>query len=43
MQERFAGMGLESMILMPDAFRAFIAKEFKKWGDVVKAANIKAE
>ncbi len=42
-KERFAGMGLETMILMPDAFRPFIAKELRKWGDVVKAANIKAE
>jgi len=42
-KERFAGMGLETMILMPDAFRPFIAKELKKWGDVVKAANIKAD
>ncbi len=42
-KERFGGMGLETMILMPDAFRPFIAKELKKWGDVVKAANIKAD
>jgi tripartite-type tricarboxylate transporter receptor subunit TctC len=42
-KERFAGMGLETMILMPHAFRPFIAKELKKWGDVVKAANIKAD
>jgi tripartite-type tricarboxylate transporter receptor subunit TctC len=42
-KERFASMGLESMILMPDAFRAFIANELRKWSDVVKAANIKAE
>ena len=42
-KERFAGMGLETMILMPDAFRPFIAEELKKWGDVVKAANIKAD
>jgi tripartite-type tricarboxylate transporter receptor subunit TctC len=42
-KERLAGMGLETMILMPDAFRPFIAKELKKWSDVVKAANIKAE
>ena len=42
-KERLAGMGLESMILMPDEFRPFIAKELRKWGDVVKAANIKAE
>jgi len=42
-KERFTAMGLESMILMPEAFRPFIARELKKWGDVVKAANIKAE
>ena len=42
-KERFTGMGLEVTLLGPDAFRQYIAKELKKWGDVVKAAGIKAE
>jgi tripartite-type tricarboxylate transporter receptor subunit TctC len=42
-RERFTTMGLETTILPPEAFRAFIAKELRKWGEVVKAANIKAE
>jgi tripartite-type tricarboxylate transporter receptor subunit TctC len=42
-RERFTGMGLETTILLPDAFRPFIAKELQKWGAVARAANIKAE
>jgi tripartite-type tricarboxylate transporter receptor subunit TctC len=42
-RERFLGIGLESFILMPREFRAFIAADLKKWAEVVKAANIKAE
>ena len=42
-KERFIAMGLEPQTLLPDAFKSFIAKELKKWGDVVKTANIKAD
>lgn len=42
-RERFLGIGLDPIILMPDEFRTFIAGEIKKWADVVKLANIKAE
>ena len=42
-RERFAGMGLEPLTLMPREFYAYIAAELKKWAEVVKAANIKAE
>jgi tripartite-type tricarboxylate transporter receptor subunit TctC len=42
-KERFVGMGLEVTLLGPDAFRQYIAKELKKWGDVTKAAGIKPE
>ena len=42
-RERFAGMGLEPLTLMPREFHAYIAAELKKWAEVVKAANIKAE
>lgn len=42
-RERFLGLGLEPMALMPREFRAFVAAELKKWAGVVKAANIRAE
>jgi tripartite-type tricarboxylate transporter receptor subunit TctC len=42
-RERFLGLGLEPLILQPGEFRAYIAAEIKKWTDVVRAANIKAE
>jgi len=42
-RERFLGIGLESLILMPREFRAFVAADLTKWAEVVKAANIKAE
>ena len=42
-RERFLGIGLEPLILMPREFRAYIAADLKKWAEVVKAANIKAE
>ncbi len=42
-RERFAGLGLEPLILMPREFQAYVAADLKKWAEVVKAANIKAE
>ena len=42
-RERFLGIGLDPIILMPEEFRLFIASEIRKWADVVKLANIKAE
>ena len=42
-RERFLGLGLEPLTLMPREFHAFSAAELKKWAEVVKAANIKAE
>jgi len=42
-RERFLGIGLEPLILMPREFHAYIAADLKKWAEVVKAANIKAE
>jgi hypothetical protein len=29
--------------MTPDEFRKFIADETEKWGNVIRAANIKAE
>jgi tripartite-type tricarboxylate transporter receptor subunit TctC len=42
-RERFLGLGLDSLILMPAEMRSYVAAELKKWADVAKAANIKAE
>lgn len=42
-RERFLGLGLEPLTLMPREFRAYIGSELKKWAAVVKAANIKVE
>jgi hypothetical protein len=42
-RERFLGLGLEQLTLMPREFHAFIAAELKKWAEVVKVANIRAE
>jgi tripartite-type tricarboxylate transporter receptor subunit TctC len=42
-RERFLAIGLESFMLMPKEFHAFIATDLKKWAEVARAANIKAE
>ena len=42
-RERFLGLGLEPLILPSGEFRSYIAAEIKKWTDVVKSANIRAE
>jgi len=42
-RERMLGLGLETMILTPEPFAQFIARDLKKWAEVVKAANIKAQ
>ena len=42
-RERFQGLGLEPLILMPREFRAYVAADLKLWAEVTKAANIKAE
>ena len=42
-RERFLGLGLEPLLLMPREFHTYIAAELKKWAEVVKAANIRAE
>jgi len=42
-RERLVGLGLETAMMMPDAFKPFIARELKKWAEVVKAANIRAD
>ena len=42
-RERMVGLGLETMILTPEPFGQFIARDLRKWAEVVKAANIKAQ
>jgi len=42
-RERFLGLGLEPLILQSAEFRSYIAAEIKKWTDVVKSANIRAD
>jgi len=42
-RERMLGLGLETMILTPEPFGQFIARDLRKWAEVVKAANIKAQ
>jgi tripartite-type tricarboxylate transporter receptor subunit TctC len=40
-QAQFAKQGLDAMLGTPDETRAFVAGEYKRWGDVIKKANIK--
>jgi tripartite-type tricarboxylate transporter receptor subunit TctC len=40
---RFAGLGVDPMSMTPTAFGKFIADETEKWGNVIRALNIKAE
>ena len=41
--ERLLAEGTVPTPSSPDAFAAYIKSEYKKWGDVVKMANIKGE
>jgi tripartite-type tricarboxylate transporter receptor subunit TctC len=43
MKARYADLGAEPMILTPAEFGKYMADETKKWGKVVKFANIKPE
>ena len=40
---RFASLGVDSMSMTPAAFGKLIADETEKWGNVIRALNIKAE
>ncbi|MCC6531208.1 MAG: tripartite tricarboxylate transporter substrate binding protein [Burkholderiales bacterium] len=42
-RERMLGLGLETMILTPKPFAQFIVRDLKKWAEVVRLANIKAQ
>ncbi len=43
MQARFTDLGAAPMIMTPAELKAYMASEVKKWGEVVRAANIKPE
>ena len=43
MHARFTALGAEPMIMTPAELKAYMASEVKKWGDVVRVANIKPE
>jgi tripartite-type tricarboxylate transporter receptor subunit TctC len=40
---RFAGLGVDTISMTSAAFGKFIADEAEKWGNVIRAASIKAE
>ena len=40
---RLVGLGAEPMPMTPAAFGDFIVQQTEKWGNVIRAANIKAE
>jgi tripartite-type tricarboxylate transporter receptor subunit TctC len=42
-KERFEGMGVEPGALSPAAFGDLVRTESKKWGDIIKRADIKVE
>lgn len=43
LRERFAAMSVEIVGGPPEAFARYINSELKRWGEVVRAANIKVE
>lgn len=43
LRERFAAMSVEIVGGRPEAFARYINSELKRWGEVVRAANIKVE
>jgi tripartite-type tricarboxylate transporter receptor subunit TctC len=43
LRERFAAMSVETVGGQPEAFARYMSAELKRWGEVVRAANIKVE
>ena len=43
LRERFAGIGMEPISSTPDGLAAFARREFARYGEIVKKANIKLE
>lgn len=42
-RERLATLGIDPIGSTPDAFNRFLKEEIAKWGQVIKAANLKAQ
>ena len=43
LRERFASVGAETIANTPAQYDAFVESELKKWGNVIKAAGVKAD
>jgi tripartite-type tricarboxylate transporter receptor subunit TctC len=43
MKSRLASLGVESKAMTPTEFGKFIAEEYEKWAEVIRAANVKPE
>ena len=43
MKEKFASMGMESVVSTPEAFAKVIREETVTWANVIKAAGIKPQ
>jgi tripartite-type tricarboxylate transporter receptor subunit TctC len=43
LRERFSALSVETLGGPPEAFARFMSSELKRWGEVVRAANIKVE
>ncbi len=43
MKEQFAKQGLTAMLGTPDETRAFVAGEYKRWGEVIQESEDHAE
>jgi tripartite-type tricarboxylate transporter receptor subunit TctC len=43
LQARFANLGVAALASSPAEFAKLIADETKKWGKVIRVANIKSE
>ena len=43
MKSRLATLGVEPKAMTPAEFGKFIAEEYEKWAEVIRAANVKAE
>ena len=43
LRERFAGIGMEPIATTPDELAAFSKKQYARYGEIVKKANIKLE
>ena len=43
LRERFAAMSVEIVGGTPETFGRYMESELKRWGEVVRAANIKVE